>query len=350
MVRSVACRVGALLLGACSSCSPAGGTAPSGAFGDAGPVSHAPRDAAGGDAPREDAPATSLGGLEQAYVDLGFGMFVHFNMSTFARADATGVVGEWEQGGEDPKLFAPTALDAAQWADAAVAAHMRYAVLTTKHHGGFSLWDTAQSTHDVASSPFRGGHGDVVKEFVDAFRSRGLKVGLYFSIWDRTNGEDLGFIEGQLTELLTRYGEISCLWFDGWGWNVGYDAVPFDEIYRHVKSLQPNVLVVENNHKRDLTHTDIVVYERMVDGIPPANNAIPSEVAMTVRADGAWFYHPAGGDELRSVDFIVHQSLDPVRAAHGTVLLDVTPDQRGLIPENQVALLQGVGAGLAAGR
>jgi alpha-L-fucosidase len=271
-------------------------------------------------------------------------MFIHFNMSTFARAEESGVLGEWERGNEDPALFAPSSLDAAQWADAAVAAKMKYAVLTTKHHGGFALWDTAVSRHDVASSPFRGGKGDVVREFVNAFRARGLKVGLYFSIWDRTNGNTPELIEAQLTELLTNYGEIACIWFDGWGWNVGYDGVPYDRIYERVKALQPNVLVVENNHRKALENTDIVVYERMFDGIPEPGNLLPSEVATTVRADGAWFYHPQG--ELRTVDYLVHESLEPILAANSALLLDVTPDQRGLIPDDQVVLLREIGRAL----
>ena len=103
-----------------------------------------------------------------------FGLFLHFNVSTFADS-------EWANGHEDPALFAPAKLDCGQWADAARAAGMTYAILTVKHTGGWCLWPSAHTRHGVQSFVnFRGGKGDLVREFVDAFRARGLKVGLYY--------------------------------------------------------------------------------------------------------------------------------------------------------------------------
>src|SRR6059058_1510346 len=109
-------------------------------------------------------------------VDLRFGMFNHFNLGTFTDE-------EWAAPNQDPALFAPTAVDCAQWAAAAAAAKMSYGVLTTKHHDGFALWPSAYGTQNVANSSYK---HDIVQAYVTAFRAQGLRVGLYYSIWDRT--------------------------------------------------------------------------------------------------------------------------------------------------------------------
>ncbi len=314
----------------------AGGTAPAdaGAAGGGGDASRVPADAA--------EPTLTLKELQDRYVSLKYGMFLHFNMSTFARQPNVGVVEEHELGGEDEKLFNPTALDTGQWADAAVAAGMKYMVLTTKHHGGFALWDTKVSTHDVAMSNWKGGKGDVLREFVDAARARGLRVGFYFSIWDETNNATTQFIKNQLEELLTGYGPIDVLWFDGWGWKVGYTAVPYQEIHDFIKTLQPNCLVLENNHKKALQQTELVGYEQNDDGVP-TNNTLPAEVAGNIRADGVWFYHPTGNCTLKTVDVLAGE-LKASNDGHANFLLDVTPDDRGLIPQCQVDQLKAVAA------
>ncbi len=319
-----------------------GGSASGGAAGAAG--GEAPADAGAADGSRVPAdaaePTLTLKELQDRYLSFKYGMFLHFNMSTFARQPNVGVVEEHELGGEDEKLFNPTALDAGQWADAAVAAGMKYMVLTAKHHGGFALWDTMVSTHDVGSSSWKGGKGDVLREFVDAARGRGLRVGFYFSIWDESNNATTQFIKDQLKELLTSYGPIDVLWFDGWGWKIGYTAVPYQEIHDFIKSLQPNCLVLENNHKRALQQTELVGYEQNDDGLP-TNNTLPAEVAGNIRADGVWFYHPAGNCTLKTVDDLAGE-LKASNVAHANFLLDVTPDDRGLIPQCQVDQLKAV--------
>ena len=298
----------------------------------------------GADARVDDAaPARPLAELQDRFLALRFGMFLHFNMSTFARQPNVSVSGEHERGNEDPALFNPRALDIGQWADAAVAAGMKYMVLTVKHHGGFCLWDSALTSHDVASSTWKGGQGDVVREFVTVARERGLKVGLYYSIRDLHNGAAPSFIKGQLTELLTRYGPIDLLWFDGWGWNVGYTRVPYPDIRDHIKSLQPNCLVIENNHRERLENTEIVVWEQGPYGGPPAGNTIPSEVAGNIRADAVWFYHPMGNCTLKPLSTLLGD-LTTFNGRRTNYLLDVTPDDRGLIPDCQVDLLRQIGA------
>src|SRR6476659_6818202 len=141
-------------------------------------------------------------------------LFFHFGVNTFSNR-------EWGDGKEDPATFNPSQLDASQWAAAARAAGARSAILTAKHHDGFCLWPTKTTTHSVATRPWRSGRGDVVREFVDACRAEGLKPGLYLSPWDRHEpcyGDSPRYNDfycAQLTELLTGYGPIHEVWFDG---------------------------------------------------------------------------------------------------------------------------------------
>lgn len=141
-------------------------------------------------------------------------LFLHFGINTFTGR-------EWGDGTEDPALFDPSALDPREWARTARQAGFRAMILTAKHHDGFCLWPSATTRHSVASSPWRGGDGDLVREFVDACRAEGLRAGLYCSPWDR-NAPAYGdspryndMFVAQLTELLTRYGPIHEVWFDG---------------------------------------------------------------------------------------------------------------------------------------
>src|SRR5580698_3829938 len=155
------------------------------------------------------ASARPLAQLQRDFVELRFGMFIHFGILTYT--------GSWSKPNLDITQFNPTGLDPGQWADAAVAAKMTYGVLTTKHHDGFALWPSAASDFNVGHIPWRNGKGDVVRAYVEAFRSRGLLPGLYYSIWDTTEGlggldgaavppvttAELDYVEAQLTELLT---------------------------------------------------------------------------------------------------------------------------------------------------
>ena len=141
-------------------------------------------------------------------------LFVHFTINTFTNR-------EWGDGTEDPRLFAPARLDAGQWARAAKAGGFRNMILTAKHHDGFCLWPSRHTDHSVRRSPWRGGRGDLVREFVDAARTEGLGVGLYVSPWDRheaSYGDSPRYNDfycAQLEELLTGYGALVEVWFDG---------------------------------------------------------------------------------------------------------------------------------------
>ena len=172
-------------------------------------------------------------------------MFIHFGVNTFTNR-------EWGDGREDPAIFNPSRLDAGQWARSARAAGFRAMVLTAKHHDGFCLWPTQTTRHSVASSPFRGGSGDVVREFVDACRGEGLKVGLYCSPWDRhepSYGDSPRYNDlfcDQLTELLTQYGPVHEVWFDGAngeGPNGRRQEYDWPRFWSLVRSLQPEAVM-----------------------------------------------------------------------------------------------------------
>jgi alpha-L-fucosidase len=184
--------------------------------------------------------AKDLRTLQQDFVNLKFGMFIHFNIPTFTNHD-------WPDPDTDPAVFNPRKLDCAQWAKAARSAGMRYGCLTAKHHSGFCIWETKTTDYNVMNSPFK---RDVVREYVDAFRKEGLHTMLYFSILDTHHKLRPGYIsrkhielvKAQVTELLTGYGQIDALIIDGWDapWSrITYEDIPFEEIYRLVKNCSP---------------------------------------------------------------------------------------------------------------
>ncbi|MDY5328631.1 MAG: alpha-L-fucosidase, partial [Bacteroidaceae bacterium] len=156
----------------------------------------------------------SLHQLQQEFVDLRFGMFIHYNIPTYAPED-------WPDPDLPASAFNPKHLDCQQWAKAAKSAHMTYGCLTTKHHSGFCIWDTKTTDYNVMNSPLG---RDVVREYVDAFRKEGLEVMLYYSILDTHHRlrpgmitrNKIEMIKAQLHELLTSYGPIKALIIDGW--------------------------------------------------------------------------------------------------------------------------------------
>lgn len=313
-----------------------------------------------------------------------FYAFVHFGINTFTDR-------EWGTGKEDPKLFNPTELDADQWVSVFKSAGMRGLILTCKHHDGFCLWPSRYTSHSVASSDWRGGKGDVVREVSEACRRGGIKFGFYLSPWDRhepTYGDSDAynrFFLGQLRELLTSYGEIFSVWFDGAcgeGPNGKRQVYDWEAYYRLIRELQPGAVISvcgpdvrwcgnEAGHCRasEWSVVPAVLREaertaeksqKVDDGtfarrINTADDDLgsrsaiqgvrdlvwyPAEVNTSIRP--GWFYHAAEDDRVRTVDELLRIYYGSV-GGNACLLLNVPPDRRGLIHEADAAVLHELG-------
>ncbi len=301
-----------------------------------------------GDRHAANANAASSKSLEQVqrdFVELRFGMFLHFGILTYT--------GSWSKPNLDIKLFNPTRLDPGQWADTAVAAKMKYGVLTTRHHDGFALWPSKVGAFNVGHIPWRGRKGDVVREYVDAFRGRGLLPGLYYSIWDTTADVSAGhltpaklaYVKTQITELLTNYGPIPILVIDGWSWQMGHNAVAHQEIRGLVKSLQPNCLLTDHTHLADPWNVDVVSFEEPKGAWAPPGNTYPGAQGQMINATGGndWFWAPDIGG-LMTVADVVTRHLQDLEPKWTNFLLNCPPNRDGIMPPEIVTVLRGVGA------
>ena len=325
------------------------------------PASPAP----GGEAaPAKPRSRSLLSPQQRDFMKWRFGMFIHFNLGTFADRD-------WAGGYEDPGLFQPAKLDCGQWADVAREAGMTYLVLTVKHTEGIALYDSALTTHDAAMfRNFRGGRGDVVREFVDACRSHGLKTGLYYclpgdyadaehrnapppgrpdlhGLPPEAAGDYVGFVKKQLAEILTAYGPIDLLWIDQYA--NKYTGARWPEIRAHLKALQPHCLVLANN-AHDLRATDVLSYEYpWQQMLPPADNRAPAEVCDTIQTGQRWFWREVKQpSDLRPAEAVVAR-LRLCNARNASYLLDVPPDRDGLISGAHLQRLHEIGTLLRAG-
>ncbi len=290
----------------------------------------------------------SLSQLQQEFVDLRFGMFIHFNIPTFMEDD-------WADPDASPSIFNPIKLDCNQWAKTAKNANMTYGCLTTKHHSGFCIWDTKTTDYSVMSSPFK---RDVVKEYVDAFRQQGLDVMLYYSILDTHHKlrpgcitpQHIEMIKEQLTELLTNYGEIKALIIDGWDapWSrISYDEVPFEDIYRLIKSLQPNCLVMDLNAAKypaeALYYTDIKSYEQGAgQHISKESNRLPALSCLPINT--AWFWKPNfPTTPVKSAESLINDNIIPLNDVYCNFILNAAPNRDGLIDDNAVETFNTIG-------
>lgn len=286
--------------------------------------------------------------LQQAFVDLRFGMFIHFNIPTYMNQD-------WADPEASPSLFSPAKLDCNQWAQAAKSANMSYGCLTTKHHSGFSIWDTKTTPYNVMNSPLK---RDVVKEFTEAFRKAGLKVMLYYSILDthhqlRPNSitpAHIKMVKDQITELLTRYGKIEALIIDGWDapWSrISYDDIPFEEVYLLIKKLQPDCLVMDLNGAKypaeGMFYTDIKTYEMGAgQKVQEDKNRMPALACLPINS--SWFWKddfPA--TPVKEPSKLVNDLIIPLNNANCNFILNVAPNKDGLIDDNALASLKEVG-------
>ena len=192
-----------------------------------------------------EAAAVAPSPRQLAWQQMEFYGFIHFGMNTFTGR-------EWGDGTASPALFDPACLDAGQWARALKSAGMRGMILTCKHHDGFCLWPSAHTGYSVKYAPWKGGRGDVVREAADACRRAGLKFGVYLSPWDRHDprygsGKPYDdYYVAQLTELLTGYGELFCVWLDGAcgeGPNGRRQAYDWARYYETIRALQPGAVI-----------------------------------------------------------------------------------------------------------
>ncbi len=306
-------------------------------------------------------PRPSVAQLEWQRDELA--MFLHFGVNTFTDR-------EWGDGKEDPQIFNPERLDARQWARAARAARFRALILTAKHHDGFCLWPTRTTEHSVAKSPWRGGQGDVVRELVDACKAESLKTGLYLSPWDRNAGvygdspRYNDFYIEQLTELLTRYGTISEVWFDGAngeGPNGRRQTYDWPRVWSTVRKLQPNAVMFsdagpdvrwignERGVAGDTNWSTVVpevvpypgatgdgVIQMLQHGDPAGSVWRPGETDVSIRP--GWFHHAAEDARVRTADDLVGLYFTSV-GRNSKLLLNVPPTRAGLLHDVDVSRL-----------
>ena len=300
--------------------------------------------------------------------------FLHFGINTFTDR-------EWGDGSEDPALFNPTELDAEQWVRSLKEAGFRMVILTAKHHDGFCLWPTKTTKHSVASSPWKDGKGDVVKELRDACTKYDMKFGVYLSPWDR-NAESYGdsprynqFFIDQLTELLTNYGEVHEVWFDGAnaeGPNGKKQIYDWDAFYKTIQTLQPKAVMAimgddvrwvgnERGLGRETEWSATVLAPGIYNRADSVNTALgigstskdlgsrevlakanelfwyPSEVDVSIRP--GWFYHDNQNNQVKSLKHLMDIYYQSV-GYNSVLLLNIPPDRRGLIHENDVKRLK----------
>lgn len=300
--------------------------------------------------------------------------FLHFGINTFTGR-------EWGDGKEDPALFNPVSLDCEQWVRALKAGGFKMAILTAKHHDGFCLWPTKTTRHSVASSPWKEGKGDVVRELRDACRKYGLKFGVYLSPWDR-NAECYGqgeaynqfFIE-QLTELLTNYGEVHEVWFDGAngeGPNGKKQEYDWEAVEQTIRRLQPKAVTAimgddvrwvgnekgigretewsatvlapgiytraeEQNQRLGVSSTAQDLGGRKVLADAQELFWYPSEVDVSIRP--GWFYHTDQDNQVKSLAHLADIYFQSV-GYNSVLLLNIPPDKNGLIHEADARRLE----------
>ena len=302
--------------------------------------------------------------------ELEFYAFIHFNMNTFTDM-------EWGSGGESPSQFNPTNLDSRQWAKTFKDAGMRGIIITAKHHDGFCLWPSKYTEHSVKNSPWRNGQGDLIRELADACKEFGLKLGIYYSPWDRNHAdygkqEYLTYMRNQLNELLTNYGDIFEVWFDGANGGTGYYGGANEErrvdkrgyydwgkTFALVRELQPNAVIFGDagldvrwvgnergfaypttwsNLMRDSVYAGMPEYSKMYSaGQENGSHWVPAEVDVSIRP--GWYYHPEQDDKVKLLPKLMDIYYESV-GRNGSLLLNFPVDIRGIVHENDAKQLK----------
>ncbi|MEN8120459.1 MAG: alpha-L-fucosidase [Bacteroidota bacterium] len=291
--------------------------------------------------------------------------FIHFGVNTFMDK-------EWGYGDEDPAIFNPLDLDTEQWARTAKEAGLKQLILTAKHHDGFCLWPSKFTEHSVKNSPWKNGKGDLVREFVDACNKYGLKAGLYLSPWDRNHAEYgrdayVKYYHNQLREILSNYGEISEVWFDGANGGDGYYGgarenrkidrdkyYQWDTITHIVRKLQPNAVIFsdkgdvrwignENGYAGE-TNWSLIQPDKLKIGGSNQQAYLNSgdekgttwsvgECDVSIRP--GWFYHENQDSLVKSLDDLKKIYFASV-GRNGTLLINIPPGKNGLWHQNDV--------------
>jgi len=306
-----------------------------------------------------------------AWHEMELNAFVHFTTNTF-----TGK--EWGYGDESPNIFNPTNYDADQWVRTFKETGFKGVILTCKHHDGFCLWPSEYTGHSVKSSPWKNGEGDVVRDVADACKKYGLKFGVYLSPWDR-NHADYGtpayvdYYRNQLKELFTNYGPVFEMWFDGANGGDGYyggkrekRSIQGSTYYdwpttlQFVRDMEPNILFFSdagpgvrwvgnergvagetnwNTITPDTLFAGKAGIEKLLnEGAENGTHWIPAEVDVSIRK--GWFYHAEEDSLVKTPERLFDIYLTSVGRG-STLLLNIPPDRRGLVHENDVAALKG---------
>ncbi|MCE5258362.1 MAG: alpha-L-fucosidase [Chloroflexi bacterium] len=285
------------------------------------------------------------------YQDWELGLFLHFGVRTFNEGYR-----DWDERKMQPGTFNPSELDCEQWARTAAQAGVRYMVLVAKHHDGFANWPSRYTDFSVASTPWRGGKGDVVAEFVQACRRYGLKPGLYYSpadsaspVYHEPKAYDDYFLN-QISELLLPYGTIDILWFDGCG-SAGH-TYDWARITKEIRRMQPNILIFSmgdpdfrwvGNESGIApqpcwnTVRSIETAQEFLEEPPAGGLWLPAECDCRMRAHN-WFYSDQDAHTVKSVDELM--GLYYYSVGRGcNLILNIGPDRRGLLPEPDAARL-----------
>ena len=301
--------------------------------------------------------------------ELEYYAFIHFNMNTFTNK-------EWGYGDEKPSQFNPTELDTRQWARVVKEAGMKGIIITAKHHDGFCLWPSKFTEHSVKNSPWKMGKGDLIRELSQACKEYGLKFGVYLSPWDRNHpsygkSEYITYFRNQLRELLTEYGEIFEVWFDGANGGDGFYGGANEErrvdkkmyydwpkTIELVRSLQPQAVIFSDagpdirwvgNEKgyanettwspiyRDSVFAGMPDFQRFASGQENGTHWVPTETDVSIRP--GWYYHPEQDDQVKSLSKLVDIYYNSV-GLNSSLLLNLPVDNRGLIHENEVKNLK----------
>ena len=286
---------------------------------------------------------------QTAWQDLEFGVIIHFGPNTFRNQ-------EWGDGTASPKTFNPTNFDPDQWMKAIKASGAKYVVFVAKHHDGYCLWPTGQTDYSVKQSPWKNGKGDVVRDVANAARANGLKFGVYLSPWDRHEPRYADpaaydkYYKAELEELAGNYGELVEFWLDGAG-STGrtYD---FTGIIERLRTYQPNTIVFadtglfeygdarwagDESGKIEYQNWDVIDRHGYL-------RWRPVEVDTPLRTLH-WFWHPKDEASLKSLNDLI-DSYESSVGRGGQWMVGVAPDDRGLLPDADVARLRELGAAL----